>query len=184
MKRSNLALAVVATALLSACAERSEVRELSQRLEALEAKVSLVEQATEDVKTRQGVDRLVQDAERVAYLTPASDGYSALQTDIGPITLTLSNVEPYANGTRVTLRVGNPMSATINDASATVEWGSVGSDGQPQNDIARSRRVQLGTSLRPGAWTNVQLVLDAVQPAQLGFVRVRDVESGGISLLR
>jgi hypothetical protein len=96
----------------------------------------------------------------------------------------LVNVQPYANGTRVTLRFGNLLSATINGAKAKLEWGSVDAKGSPKNESAQSREVSFTESLRAGAWTNVQVVLEGVPATELGFVRVRDLTHVGINLLR
>jgi hypothetical protein len=120
----------------------------------------------------------------MAYLTPGSDGYSVVRTDLGPVTVSLIDVQPYANGSRVTLKIGNTTSATINGAKATLEWGNVDAKGLPNNENAKSRDVSFTESLTRGSWTTVRVVLDRVPPAALGFVRVKNILHTGISLLR
>lgn len=49
--------------------------------------------------------------ERVAYLTPGDPSFSPIAFSLGYITVSLTNVRPYANGSKVTLSVGNILSA-------------------------------------------------------------------------
>ncbi len=164
------------------------------QVKSLEDKVAALEAANADLKRTTDTmrfsiealqdDKLFRDLGDVAYLTPGSDGYATLQTDVGRLTVSLENIQPYANGTRVTLRFGNLTSARINGLKAKVEWGPVDEKGTPKNEVARSREVSLTQSLDAGAWTNSQVVLEAVPPTELGFVRLREVSNTGIGLRR
>jgi hypothetical protein len=129
------------------------------------------------------VQKFAEDADGIAYLTPGTDGYSLIKSDLGYLTVALKDVQPYANGTRVTLRFGNLTSATINGATATLEWGRIDEKGSPKNGEARSRKVKFDESLKGGSWTQVQVVLDGVPPQEFGFVRVRDMTHAGIVLI-
>lgn len=137
----------------------------------------------EDLENQQKVVHIGRDWRAIAYLTPGSDGYSMIGTDVGDLPVQLQGVAAYANGSLVIIRIGNVTGATITDAKASVEWGSVDEGGFPLNDSARVREVAF-RSLRSGAWTTVRVVLEAVAPAELGFVRVRDLSQSGFSLLR
>jgi hypothetical protein len=154
-------LVVLAFAGVVGCEDRDNVK-------ALEAKIS----------------ELTNQVSPVAYLTPGSNGYSVVESDLGRMAVALDNVEAYANGSRVTLRFGNLTSATVNRAKAKIEWGNVDKEGRPQDESARSRELTFPESLRAGAWTNVPVVLEGVQPTELGFVRIRKVGHTGISLSR
>ena len=128
--------------------------------------------------------RLLPSLDEIAYLTPGSDGYSVVQCDLGRMTVSLKNIEPYPNGSRISLQIGNLSSANINGAQARIEWGNVDEKGTPKNEEAHSREVKFAKSLRAGAWTTVPVVLEGIPPAALGFVRVKDVTHSGISLSR
>jgi Protein of unknown function (DUF3251) len=117
-------------------------------------------------------------------LTPGAEGYSVIQTDLGRLTVSLENIQEYANGSRITLRLGNPLSASINGAKGTIEWGVVDASGTPNNDNAKSKEFSFNQSLRSGAWTNVSIVLDGVPPSALGFVRIKEMGHQGISLMQ
>ena len=127
---------------------------------------------------------LLRDFEGVAYLRPGDSGYSTVRYDLGVLTAQLSNVEPYANGSRFTLKLGNPLYSAISGVKAKIEWGRTDENGSADNDSAKSKDITLSESLLPGAWTSTQIVLEGLPPTDLGFVRIRDVAHTGIKLNR
>jgi Protein of unknown function (DUF3251) len=143
---------------------------LRGRVDSLETKVWFVEASTS--------------ADSSAYLTPGSDGYSIILSDLGRLTVSLEDVLAYANGSRVRLRIGNLTNATITGAKSTLEWGSVSERGFQVDSTVRTREVKFDRALRPGRWNDVSVVLEGVPPTQLGFIRVRSVRHDGIELLR
>jgi len=153
-------------------------------LSGLTTKVEALEKRLESIEQSRSFDELLRDSDRIAFLTPGADGYSVLRGDLGMMTVSLRNIEPYANGSRVTLQFGNLTSATINGAKVKVEWGKVDAKGIPDNETAKSREVTFTQSLGSGRWTNISVVLEAVPPTDLGFVRIREFGHSGISMLR
>ncbi len=154
-----------------------ELTELKARVESLATQVKSLEDARE-------LDEWAKNWDKVAFLTPGADGYTVLRGDLGMMTVSLQNIEAYANGSRVTLQFGNLTSATINGAKVKVEWGTVDAKGIPDNVAAKSRDLTFTQSLGSGKWTNTQVVLEGVPPTDLGFVRVREFGHSGISLQR
>jgi hypothetical protein len=116
------------------------------------------------------------------YLTPGSAGYSAIRFDLGTMTIAIDDIQPFANGSKVTLRIGNPLTATINGLKAKIEWGEVDEQGLPKDETAKSKDVIFSEELRSGTWTRVYAVLDGVRAEKLGFIRVKDVGHQGIAL--
>jgi hypothetical protein len=100
------------------------------------------------------------------------------------LTVTLDDIKPYATGSRVTLKFGNPTNATLNDVSATLDWGAVDEKGLPRNDEAKSKQFSFSRSFAAGHWTVVDAVLDGVPPSSLGFVRVKELKNKGIGLFK
>ena len=96
----------------------------------------------------------------------------------------LTDVQPYANGSKVALKFGNPLFSEVNGLKATVEWGQTDEKGNANNETAKSKDVVFSESLRPGAWSSASLVLEGLPPSQLGFVRLRNVTHTGIKLNR
>ena len=178
----SLSLFAVLLTFATGCAEGGRVATLEKRTAELESTVKTLKDSVDRVDRDKSFDQFIREAASVAYLTPGSDGYSVIQMDLGHMTVMLRNVQPYANGTRITLRFGNLTSATINGAKAKLEWGRVDAKGTPDNDNARSRDVSFGQPLRAGAWTEVNVTLEGVPPAEFGFVRVREMTHTGIAL--
>ena len=184
IRTHTVAVALIVAVLSGGCAERKQVSVLEEKFADLTRQLTELKSEVETLRREKSFDELLRNLDSIAYLTPGSDGYSVIQSDLGRMTVSLSNIEPYANGSRVTLQFGNPTSANLNGAKAKLEWGSVDEKGSPRNESARSREITFSQSLRAGAWTNVPVVLEGVQPKELGFVRVREFVHRSISLLK
>jgi hypothetical protein len=169
--------AVFGALLLAGCDQSSKVQ-------TLENKVASLEKELADLKQTIELNQMVSGWDKVAYLTPGSDGYSLVKSDLGVLTVSIANIAPYANGSKVTLQFGNLSAATIDGLKAKLEWGAVDKNGMPNNENAKSRDVSFNESLISGSWTNSNVVLEGVPPQDLGFVRLRDVGHRGVKLRR
>jgi hypothetical protein len=107
-----------------------------------------------------------------------------VQFSLGTLTISLVDVKPYANGSKVTLTFGNPLAATIEGLKAKIEWGSVGVDGMPDNKKLEIPRRDFQGKVPSWSMTKADVVLEGLPPTTLGFVRVRDVGHQGILLNR
>lgn len=174
--------------LISGC-ERTEISNPSNNqndeLKAIQAEIQNLKSELETIKQKQAeheFDKLVNEFDQVAYLRPGDTGYSTIRYDLGVLTVQLVDIQPYANGSKVRLNFGNPLSSKVNGLKAKIEWGKTDENGTPINNSAKSKEVTFNEALRSGAWTETSLVLDDVPPTDLGFVRVKDVSHSGISL--
>ncbi len=161
----------------------NRLQALEAKVTALQAHVDTLQKNAADDKTQRYLANLLANAEKVGYLTPGADGYAAVRYDLGTLTVQLADVEPYANGSRVILRFGNTLAATVNGLKLTIDWGTVTDQG-PDNAHQKSKEITFSQDLRSGTWTSVPVVLEGIPPTQLGFVRIHDVTHTGISLLR
>ena len=168
--------------LLCGACDQGKLASLEGRLAKAEEELDTLRQEYDDYRSSRAWREMLEESRAVAYLTPGSEGYSVIQSDLGLLTVSLADVRPYANGSRVTLQFGNLTSATISGMKANVEWGAVDERGLPAGD-QKSREVKISKSLRGGAWTKTSVVLEGTQPAELGFVRVRDLTHSSINLL-
>lgn len=155
---------------------RSKVASLDTRLMLLEKEVGI----NEDMLTAY---KNLKELEGVAYLTPDSTGYSVIRMDLGNLTVSLADVSPYANGSKVTLRFGNLTSATIEGLNATIEWGPVDQEGSPISGKINSKGFDATEPLNPGSWYSAAIVLEGIQPSLLGFVRIRGVGHRAIRMM-
>lgn len=117
-------------------------------------------------------------------LKPGQTGYSLLTTDLGRVAVAIADVQPFANGTRLSLDFGNPTSARLTGMKARIEWGANDSRGLPVvGGNVQSLAFTANQPLPPGAWRQYQVDLPGVAPTQLGWVRVSAFDSGTVDLL-
>jgi Protein of unknown function (DUF3251) len=189
--RSDIfASALLFCLLVSACdqfsnsdaALRRRLNDTEEKLTKTENDVATLREQVTDLKQKRDWDDISKDWDKIAYLTPGAEGYSTVGFDLGVLTIQLSDVQPYANGCKVTLTFGNTLSSSIDGLQATIEWGRVNNKGVADNKSAKSKDMTFTQALRGGAWTPISVVLEGIPPAELGFVRVSKVRHTGIHL--
>lgn len=178
------ALLVVVMMVLAGCTEDPRVDKLQQEIASAKNEISSLKKEVAELKRQRDFEEILKDFDKIAYLTPGSEGYSTIRFDLGVLTISIGNVVEYANGSKVTLNFGNPLSSTINGLKAKIEYGEVDEKGMPQNETAKTKEITFSESLRSGSWTRVSVVIDGIPSSKLGFVRVREVSHTGISLTK
>ena len=168
---------------LSGCIKNSQEENLQTELSALKTEVNQLKRNISDLQRQLKFERTLKGLDEIAILTPAAEGYSTIKFDLGVLTVSIANVVEYANGSKISLKFGNPLASAIDGLKATIDYGEVDEQELPRNDTAKTKDVVFNDSIQPGAWTSVHLVLDGVAPSKLGFVRVRNVHHTGIRLL-
>ncbi len=181
---------------LTGCVNDSQLADLQAKVTDLQTKVVDLRAEVAELKSsneREEIDNLRQKLEwvelmqsisKIAYLTPGATGYATVQFDLGALTLKIDDIQPFANGSKATLRIGNLLSSKINGLQVTIEWGEVDKKGYAINDKAKSKKLTLAETLGAGAWTRVSVVLEGVKAENLGFIRVRDISHRGIELIQ
>jgi outer membrane murein-binding lipoprotein Lpp len=182
MRPLSEAVILVVLVLAAGCTQDNRVAPLEGKVASLEAKTAALEKRMEELNFQVSFQASSQGWDRIAYLTPGTDGYSAVKMDLGYLTVNLADIAPYANGSKVTLTFGNLTSATIDGLKAKIEWGPVDEKGLPKGEQGKSREISLAESLYPGAWNKTDVVLEGVPPTALGFVRLKDISHRGIRL--
>lgn len=164
---------------LTACArpapdQSEQIADLKSELQEMQERIQQIEAYNRVVATQV-------DPEKVAFLTPSDSGFQSIASDVGILTVQITNVEPYANGSKVTLKFGNPHAATILGLKAVLDWGKMPA-GVPDNAGAKSKDFNTVQALESGEWTDLQVVLEGLPPSELGFVRVRSLTTSGLRL--
>ena len=88
---------------------------------ALKSEIKLLKEELAEVKTKRESHDLVESLDRIAYLIPGSSVYSPIKFNLGILTVKLADVKPYANGSKVTLTIGNILSASLNGLKAKLD---------------------------------------------------------------
>ncbi|WP_213993317.1 DUF3251 domain-containing protein [Sodalis sp. dw_96] len=166
---------VVVTLLLAGCAAqpnanvpalKSEMGQLNQRLDYLNNQVSaLMQQNALNAQSDSGV-----------YIYPAAQTAAEVDSRIGKLQVSLSQVETEANGSRALLHIRTADNQPLTPFFATVDWGQVDpATGKPLTADALSQPIVVPASLLPKSDAAIELRLSGLAPEQVGFVRLHDI---------
>jgi hypothetical protein len=117
---------------------------------------------------------------KTVELDPAEPNkYARVDTGNGYFLVSINNVTPFLDGQKVSLNVGNPLSATYNGFSLDIEWGprinweNIDEAGYEKWIKARKQRSFSFTDrLLPGVWNSAEVILPATSSQDLGFMRL------------
>lgn len=91
--------------------------------------------------------------------------------------MTLLEITPVADGAHATLHIQGESRDPLPAFSATVEYGQLqGTTENYQEVNAQSLLVNAPASLRAPSDVNISLPLKGITPAQLGFIRIHDIQ--------
>ena len=159
---------------LSACAQRSEVREMHQNVSTLNKEMTQLNKET--VKITQQ-NRLNAQSSNGVYLLPGSNTPARLESQIGTLRMSLLNAAQNAQGTRVTLRIQGESNDPLPAFSGTVEWGQIqGTTESFQEVNVQNQLINAPASVLAPSDVDIPLQLNGITPAQLGFVRIHDIQ--------
>lgn len=88
------------------------------------------------------------------------------------------DISAHADGSRVTIDIGNLSSAWVMDADLTLSWGG----GKLTRTEDQRGDKPIKEKLPPGRWTSVTLDLSGVKPTDFGHLRIERVNVKSISL--
>lgn len=180
---------VVCLLMLVSCNDHENLEVLERRVETAEK--GLAEVAGQLAKSKEDIDglkfvlasqELLKDSEKIAVLTPGDSGYDLLMADIGILSAKIIDIKPYADGSKVTVRIGNLSSARIDGLKADIDWGPMNGDDEPDNKKAKTKSIQFDKPIQSGSWSAQIMTLPGVAPENLGFIRFRNVTHAGIGL--
>lgn len=169
--------AALSMLVLSGCSSTPvspQVKELHQEVSQLNQQMrKLTNQAT--ALEIQG--QLNSQSTQGAWLLPQANTPVELQTQLGKLRLSLTQVAGEANGSRANLNIRATDDQPIPALRATVVWGEMDpASGKPLNAESLSQTIEVPASLMPRSTVAVPLRLSGLAPDQLGYVRVHDVE--------
>ncbi|EPR9404577.1 DUF3251 domain-containing protein [Salmonella enterica subsp. enterica serovar Kentucky] len=175
MTRRYLRILLVGSLLsLTACAPQSEVRQMHQSISTLNNEMTQLNQET--VKITQQ-NKLNAESTRGVYLLPGANTSARLESQIGTLRMTLLEITPVADGAHATLRIQGESRDPLPAFSATVEYGQLqGTTENYQEVNAQSLLVNAPASLLAPSDVNISLPLKGITPAQLGFIRIHDIQ--------
>ena len=170
------AFVIAAGLLLAGCAHpqktnapalKAEVGQLNQQVDSLNIQVSaLMQQNALNEQSTSGV-----------FIYPAAQTAAQVDSQIGKLQVSLSQVETEANGSRALLRIRSVDSTPLKPFHAMVDWGQVDTaSGKPLTADALSQPIAVPTALLPKPEAVIELRLSGLAPEQIGFIRVHDIQ--------
>ena len=111
--------------------------------------------------------------------------YQRLDTSIGTLLVSCQDIQPYANGYKIKISVGNPMMATLQGFKLKVSWGPSWDDTTVTDwETARHENTfDFTDKLLPGKWNHVAVVIAPAEPRDLNYVGL-SLEPNIVSLWR
>lgn len=117
-------------------------------------------------------------ASEVLFL-PTSTEFQSLQSYVGPLVVSISDLTAYANGTRLKVTIGNPHQITITDVAFLIGWTG---DSLSSNKDLKIKDVKFLQGLSAGSWNSEFITLEGVAPADLKFIEISDLKFSQIKL--
>ncbi|STE18143.1 DUF3251 domain-containing protein [Citrobacter sp. wls718] len=159
---------------LNACAQQAEVRQMHQSVSTLSKEMTQLNQETVKI-TQQNM--LNAKSTRGVYLLPGSKTTARLNSQIGTLRMSLVNIAPNADGTRLTLRIQGESNTPLPAFSATVEYGQIqGTTDNYQEVNVKNELINAPASLLAPSDVDIPLQLNGLSLDQLGFVRIHDIQ--------
>lgn len=149
----------------------------SYQIESLEMKADLLANRLNEIDRRDALENTSPPPLKVS-----EKEFTTVPTSYGPMTASIDDVAAYANGSRVTLSIGNLSAATMRNCKVLVDWGASDGEGNPIRSPTRISYLNLEGDLPRGAFTEKRINLANVPPAQLGWVHVADISCDRIVL--
>ncbi|MBV8041465.1 DUF3251 domain-containing protein [Pluralibacter sp.] len=159
---------------LSACAQQSEVRQMHQSVSALSQEMSKLNQETVKITQQNTLNAT---SNRGVYLLPGANTPARLESQIGTLRMSLTNIAQNADGMRATLRIQGESSTPLPAFSGTVEWGEIqGTTTQFQEVNVKNQLISAPASLLAPSDVDIPLLLNGLNPTQPAFVRIHDIQ--------
>lgn len=162
--------------LVAGCGQGSNIRSSPYDDASIKTRIENLETRTRETDNRL-FGRMAKDSFS-AWLQPDDTGYSPLETPIGRITVQMTAVKPYADGSQIILRVGNPLGATVGQMKVDLEYGQLDKNQAPIESTTREvkgRSIEL--NIAPATWHDVSVNLPGVTPSKLSYLSLSNAQS-------
>lgn len=136
------------------------------------------------LKQRIYILELAKDSYKTAAFDPTGDkSYQRVDSNIGYFLVLVDNVEPYLDGQKISLLIGNPNNVTYSGAMLKVGWSARMPDfGLPPkqfNDAMnvytaskKETQINLTDILRPGNWNKVSFTIAPAKSTEFGNLEI------------
>jgi len=150
---------------------KDEIAKLTLKLLDLEIKVRLIETQASLYET-------------AWFDTTGGKGYQRVDANMGYFLVGLEKVEPYLDGQKITLSIGNPGNVTFHGFKIRASWSGrmPAANLSPEekskvweafrSNKEREKEIALVDSLRPGTWNRVQFIISPKKAEEFGMLGI------------
>jgi hypothetical protein len=192
---------VVVCALLAGCnppaTDKAELDEIRKRLDLNEKTLANLQRGQTELKRQLLLVNLDRTKHKAITLDPAERTYERIDHDTGFFYVSFQNVQPYGDGQRITLHIGNPLMATFVNVELEVEWSprfperkeGMSDDDfqklyQAYVDATHKKTVRLDKKIEQGSWNTVQFVIAPAPADKFGVLEIASVKTSTVELVR
>lgn len=175
MTRRYLKLLTAASVLvLSACAPQSEVRQMHQSVSTLNNEMTQLKKETVKITQQNALNAKSSSG---VYLLPGANTPARLNSQLGMLRMSVSNISATANGTQATLNIHGESNTALPSFTGTVEWGQLqGTTENYQEVNVQNQQFSAPASQLAPSDIAIPLTLHGITPEQLGFLRIHDIQ--------
>jgi hypothetical protein len=156
---TSFPLAPLAVCLLATSAAAQQPRTLSQQLEDQDKRLRILESQVRNLQNRT--------AYKWASLDCNTGKYDEFLFTTGALVFfaSCSKIEPYLEGHRITVTIGNPHTFNFSGVKGTLYYGTDFTDA-----LARQVEVSFPEVIRSGSWTTIQIVVNPSKVEHMRYV--------------
>lgn len=161
---------------LPACAvQTADVSQVSKEINTLNRQI---DQLSQQVIQLEQQNTLNAHSTKGIYLLPDANTPAYLKSQLGSLQMSLTNITADASGTRAMLRVRGDNQGPLPAFSALVVWGKMQGSGDNSHEVnPLTIPVSAPESSQTPSDVSLPLYMQGIQPNQLGFIRVHDVQA-------
>ena len=169
---------MVVALMISGCAD-SKTSELEQKLSGVETRINEMQSTVDYQRTKMARYQVEKDRYSKVYLDTSSKGFQRLDTNCGTFWIMLDDIEPYPNGYKLVLSIGNPYYAVFSGMKTRARWGSAFDAKASEKDVSayeawektlKEKEETVTHELRPGTWNKMTVILAPAKPEDLAYV--------------
>jgi hypothetical protein len=116
-----------------------------------------------------------------AEFEPTDEGYQRIDSSVASFAVSIGNLQPYGDGSKLTVKIGNPSAATFSNGKLNVKYGPRYpelEDPKFAEKVAeieskvRTKEIALTKNIAGGSWNPNQVILPGIKPDALGYVQI------------
>ena len=150
----------------------AKIASLDRNLNQKEAEITELKSEIASLKISTEIqDSIIANINQSSATIADGGGYGIARTNLGVFTVSMEKIEPYLDGYRATLSIGNPSGLRLHGGEFQVEWGLPwGTKNKTPAEIyasKRSNKFSIVKDFLPWAYTNIEVALTPAKPEEV-----------------